>query len=203
MRLLDVVAVLPQMIAGGAISVCAVLAWSSMGHRTRHCYRFAYGLLGVGGLALIFLPFAEPEWWHQHVYTALVVGFALYMVLDRRRIRPQRDLPVGVPLMPFQHGGALAELLSAAALVLLLGYFIGAHAAPVATAGDDRVVVTLTDEKCTLPAVSNLPMRATWKEGGTTHEGCYAVAPGLVLFYFADKSVVAIPAQAFRRVTGV
>lgn len=90
--------------------------------------------------------------------------------------------------------------------VLLLGMILTVHsvkAAPVATAGDEQVVITLTDEACTLTAVTNLKLRATWAEKGVTHEGCYAVGHGLVLTYWADKTVAAIPAGAFARVTAL
>lgn len=76
-------------------------------------------------------------------------------------------------------------------VMLALLFVVPTHAAPIAKAGDDNVVVTLTDEPCALPAVSNI------------HEGCYAVGRGLAMFYFADRTVVAIPVQAFQRVTGV
>ena len=95
----------------------------------------------------------------------------------------------------------ICALLLVACSVLLVVAIV--QAAPVATAGDDSVVVTLTDEPCALPAVANLKLRATWTEKGVTHEGCFAVSQGLAMFYFADRTVVAIPVQAFTRVTGV
>lgn len=91
-----------------------------------------------------------------------------------------------------------------AVLVLAIIFLVhNVKAAPVAEAGGDGVIVQLTDELCTLSAVTNLKGRATWTERGVVTEGCWANANGLVMFYFADRTVVAIPAQAFQRVTGV
>lgn len=95
------------------------------------------------------------------------------------------------------------EIAFAAAVIVLMLFASVVYAAPIATAGDERITVILTDEKCALSAVTNLSLRATWRENGHTFEGCYAVARGLVLCYFSDRSVVAIPSQAFQRVTGV
>lgn len=68
----------------------------------------------------------------------------------------------------------------------------------------DGVRVTLHDDKCALPEITNLPRRATWIEQGKAFEGCWGARPdqGIVLAYFADKTVVSIPVQAFSRVTG-
>ena len=95
----------------------------------------------------------------------------------------------------------LAAFLIAASLILYVGQ---GRAAPVAEAGGDGgVIVQLTDEPCALPAVANLKNRATWTEAGKVTEGCWAAGRGLVMLYFADKTVVAVPAQAFSRTTGV
>lgn len=71
--------------------------------------------------------------------------------------------------------------------------------AALLVASGNGVVVTLLDEPCALAAVTNLPRRATWLEAGNTIEGCWAqsaILP-LVLTYWADRTVVAIPASAF------
>lgn len=95
----------------------------------------------------------------------------------------------------------LAAFLLAASLILYVGQ---GRAAPVAEAGGEGLRVLLTDEPCAVSAVANLKQRATWTEKGTTYEGCWSAARGLVLMYFAqDRSVVAIPVEAFSRVQGV
>lgn len=88
-------------------------------------------------------------------------------------------------------------------LVLLLLLSGPAKAAAVATASQGDVTITLYDDKCALPAVSNLPFRATWRDATGLHDGCFDVANGLVLAYFADKTVVAIPARVFKLTVGV
>lgn len=79
------------------------------------------------------------------------------------------------------------------------------HAAPIYQAEQGGVRVVLTDEDCKLPQVSNLTKRATWTEDGKTFEGCYGGHPmfPIVMAYFSDKSVVALPVEMFVRVTGV
>lgn len=83
-------------------------------------------------------------------------------------------------------------------------YYTEAYAEPMARAEGNGVVVTVYSEKCALKEVVNLPQRATWTENGKTTEGCAGIHPlGLVLLYFADKTVVPHPMQAFVPVTGV
>ena len=66
------------------------------------------------------------------------------------------------------------------------------------------VTVLLTDEPCAITdKVSNLPNRATWNEKGVTHEGCWGAYGNTVMAFFADLSVVAIPAHTFRGVTEI
>lgn len=80
-----------------------------------------------------------------------------------------------------------------------------ANALPIAqTVTQDGQKIVLTDEECRLDAVKNLKHRATWTENGKVYEGCYWVHPaGVVLGYFADKTVVMIPVQTFTQVIGV
>lgn len=87
--------------------------------------------------------------------------------------------------------------------LLLLAFLGSAHAEPMFRAEGDNTVITLHSEACALEAVANLPRRATWLEGGKTIEGCWQNHPfGLVILYFADKTVVLVPTQAFTQVTG-
>lgn len=80
-----------------------------------------------------------------------------------------------------------------------------ALAAPVAKASQGGVTITLFNDKCEIPAVSNLPMKATWTEGGKTYAGCWGGSEvGVVMAYFAeDRTVAAIPVQAFSRVSEI
>ncbi len=86
-----------------------------------------------------------------------------------------------------------------AALFLLLLLPLLAHASAIATAGGEGVRITLYDEPCAIEAVSNLPLRAQWVEGEKTYEGCWSgsrILP-LILTYWSDRTVVAIPRSAF------
>ncbi len=77
-----------------------------------------------------------------------------------------------------------------------------ATAGAIATAQDSGAIVTFYTENCTLKEVTNLPSRAVWTENGKEIEGCYTVRPdaGLIVFYFADRTVGIVPLQALRRV---
>lgn len=88
------------------------------------------------------------------------------------------------------------------ALVLYPGI---SRAQPVFEAKTDTVRIVLYDEPCALPAVTNLKLRAVWTEDGKTFEGCWAATPplGVVVAYFSDLTVAAIPMSAFHRVVGV
>jgi hypothetical protein len=99
--------------------------------------------------------------------------------------------------------GFIGVLLAVGVLAIILTIH-NVKAAPIAEGGGNGVLVVLTDEPCTLSAVANLKGRATWTENGKTHEGCYAPSPaGVIMFYFGDRTVVAIPNSAFQRVHGV
>lgn len=55
----------------------------------------------------------------------------------------------------------------------------GVRADPIATASaENNAVITLYNEPCDIKdQVTNLPMRATWVEGGKTFKGCFGVRP--------------------------
>ena len=99
----------------------------------------------------------------------------------------------------------MRELIVAAVIMVALALSIAAaYAKPVAVNTQQAgVTILLTDEKCVLQTISNLPNRATWNEAGKTFEGCWTVRPdtGVVLIYFEDMSVVAVPVRSFREVT--
>ena len=87
-----------------------------------------------------------------------------------------------------------------------LVYAANAYAEPIARASAGGISITVYSEPCALKEVSNLPARATWTENGKTFEGCAAANPelGVVVFFFReDKSVAAVPMQAFAPVIGV
>ena len=99
--------------------------------------------------------------------------------------------------------GVLGLILGALILAIVFVIY-NVNAAPVAEAVGNGVVVTLYDEPCSVGAVSNLKQRATWNEKGTVFEGCWGNAQGTVLMYFErDRSVVALPAGVFARVSNV
>lgn len=89
------------------------------------------------------------------------------------------------------------------ALCLFVAGIAWTYAAPIAVAEDQGIKITLTDEKCALKGVSNLPFRLTWKDQTKTYEGCYAPQAGLVVMFFEDLSVVVAPGRMFRPVTSL
>lgn len=98
-------------------------------------------------------------------------------------------------------------MLRAVLLVVILSFLAiwatGALAEPVFRAeAESGTVITLHSEDCRLKAVENLKLRATWLEEGKIVEGCYGGHPAfpLVIFYFADKTVVVLPSEIFQRV---
>lgn len=99
--------------------------------------------------------------------------------------------------------GALALILALAVAVLFFTIH-NVKAAPIAVTTTGDVTVTLTDEPCAIAAVTNLGKRATWEEKGKRFEGCWGASQlGVVMVYFDDKTVGAIPAEVFRQVSGV
>jgi hypothetical protein len=92
-------------------------------------------------------------------------------------------------------------------IVLILSMIVPASsmAEPRYSAEVDGVKITLHDDKCALPAVANLGRKATWEERGKTFDGCWGGHPQfpVLIFYFADKTVVIVPTEMFKKVTGV
>lgn len=84
-------------------------------------------------------------------------------------------------------------------VTLFAGLVAKVQADPIALAASEGTVVTLTDEKCALPAVANLPYRDTWSEKGAQYDGCFMVMEGVVVGYFSDRTVVLMNGRAFRR----
>lgn len=75
---------------------------------------------------------------------------------------------------------------------------------PFISAEAGGVRITVYSEDCQIKEVANLQKRAVWTENGKTVEGCAGFFPELqmVFFYWADKTVVGVPASYFQRVTG-
>ena len=97
-------------------------------------------------------------------------------------------------------------VIAAAVLIFCMMYVIPsrAHAKAIAGVEAGNVSIVLTDEPCALAAVTNLPYRSTWTENGKTVEGCYGVHPaGVVLSYWADRTVSVMPVDALHPLTGV
>ena len=91
--------------------------------------------------------------------------------------------------------------------ILLLAFLllpVEVFGEPLYQADNQGIRITLYDEPCRLDAVKNLKFRAVWTEGGQDVEGCAGARPdaGVVIAYFADKTVALIPMEVFRRVTG-
>lgn len=91
----------------------------------------------------------------------------------------------------------IVGLLFVAGLALFAGKVF---AEPVARASNGKVTVTVYSEKCTHPDhVTNLPNRATWKEGDKVFDGCGGIdrSLGIAIFWFTDVTVFVLPLQAF------
>lgn len=92
-------------------------------------------------------------------------------------------------------------------VVLFAGHARHAQAAPVMQAAAENVVLLLHDEACAIPAVGGGQYhRAQWIESGKPVEGCWTVVPitpqlRVVLFYFLDRTIAAVPAGMFVRVS--
>lgn len=91
-----------------------------------------------------------------------------------------------------------------AVLIYLFTWPAAVFSAPIFAADAQNVRIVLTDEPCTLKAVSNLPFRATWTEKEKVYEGCWSPRPdeGYVVGYFEDLTVALIPIQAFKKLVG-
>lgn len=90
-----------------------------------------------------------------------------------------------------------------ACLIFFLGFALPARAEAILHAQSaDGVTITLHDDPCRLEAVTNLPYRATWEEGGAKHEGCWAPHPHAkaVASYWSDRTVATIPFSLLRKV---
>ena len=90
-------------------------------------------------------------------------------------------------------------------LVAGLALYAGNVFAEAAFQGTGQgVTITVFNEPCKLDAVTNLPFRATWEENGKVTEGCVAPRPdaGVVVGYFADKTIALMPIQMFKRLIG-
>ena len=93
-----------------------------------------------------------------------------------------------------------AALILACALLAGCATSAEAPAPPVAVLTQDAVTVALYRQPCALPAVANLPHRATWHEPSRGHfEGCFAVQHGtVVVLYFEDRTVLITGLSNFR-----
>lgn len=89
-----------------------------------------------------------------------------------------------------------------ATLLFFLSGSVVADTVAVVKARD--ITVSVTDEPCKLTSlVTNLPMRATWREGkNELIEGCYSIfAEGqMVGLMFEDKTMAVIPVKDFQSV---
>jgi hypothetical protein len=70
----------------------------------------------------------------------------------------------------------------------------------------EGLTIMLMRDTCKLREVANLPNRAIWQEHGKAAvEGCYGydVLLGVVLTYWSDRTIVALPGYLFKRVQDV
>lgn len=95
-------------------------------------------------------------------------------------------------------------IVRAICFVFFIGFLCAAgivFAEPTHEARGSTFKVTVYSEKCALQEVTNLPLRAVWTEGAKVIEGCFGMSPfGLIVFYFTDKTVFAMPPDMFKKV---
>lgn len=91
--MLTTIRIVLDMIAAMTILVCCYIAWEWMSHMTRHRFRFVYGVIGLSALAVLVAPVLSSDYedYLPFFKTSMLVGFALYMILDRRRIKHNRE----------------------------------------------------------------------------------------------------------------
>lgn len=213
-----------RVILAAAIFVAAVCSVDKMTRATSHSMRAAVvlvlaGALGealaiAGPIAGQLLPVLSGRLsgWERWIDVLFFGGVAAWLFADRRG-------PFAPPSPESTHGehhraqlrmAAITRRLSVAisggTLALVLAAWSGLVVAkPVMQLAMDEVVVMLHDEPCALAAVTGGQYhRARWIEKGVPVEGCWGLAriPGntTVIFYFADRTIAAIPASAFTRV---
>ena len=92
-------------------------------------------------------------------------------------------------------------------VMVILALWAGkVFAEPIVMASNGKVTITVYSEPCAFPDhVTNLPIRATWNEGGKVIEGCAGrdAENGIAVFWFSDKTVFTLSLSAFVKVTGV
>jgi hypothetical protein len=90
--------------------------------------------------------------------------------------------------------------------VPLIAFTVSLGAEPKYQAQLEGIKVLLHSDKCELTKeITNLPFKAEWSEKGQVLQGCWKPngEVGTVDFYFQDKTAFSMPAQMFRKVTGV
>ena len=93
-----------------------------------------------------------------------------------------------------------------AVIIVLAIWATKAYSEPVMQTSEGGVTLQLWTDACELQKdIQNLPYKATWHENGKVIKGCWGARPdvGVVVFYFADKTVGMAPIQAFTKVVGV
>ena len=87
---------------------------------------------------------------------------------------------------------------------VVLGLAAPTYAEVVAVARSDTVTLSLTDEACDVPHVTNLKLKAVWTDSKGDINGCWGsqIEGMLIVIYFDDGSVMGVPTRAFQKVTG-
>lgn len=179
-----IIAAIGSLVAFGALNK---MHWG----QTRPCIMLATVLIAVG-LAGQWLGLWFDQWL-MYVDTALYGGILALLLATQRTESWVLE----------RWKNPLASVIGiVAAIVLLFGFMRSANATPLYAAEQEGVVITLHDDACAQAAVTNLPRRATWDEAGQRIEGCWGAAQGLVLLYFADRTVGVASQARFQRMAG-
>ena len=107
--------------------------------------------------------------------------------------------------MKFAAQGLLSVVLVGHVVVLLALTTSTVRAEAVASAQAPGITVLFYNEPCALKQVTNLPLRATWRQNGKVVEGCFGafLEAGAVGAFFNDGTVVVIPASCIGRVQAI
>ena len=75
---------------------------------------------------------------------------------------------------------------------------------PYAVMNKGGVVITLNDDPCTLPFLTDSYKTAKWEQEGKVFNGCWTVnGLGIVLIWMNDKSMSGVPGYLFKRVEAI
>lgn len=98
MNFVEVLLLVTNLFIGITVLWCCYLALESMDGKTKHGIRFTYYGMCLCGFAMLIIPIWREWWLMPFVQALLGICFALYLLIDRRRIdKIKRDLEETIP----------------------------------------------------------------------------------------------------------